>query len=312
MAKRPRKGPFNSVLDPSEYKSGSSAVGLSHAVRVSGRYDPWHPEEEEVLPEELQVVQKTKVKAPKLPHPRQIIDAPAVAEPHQGTSYNPSFEAYQELLLQAHEKEGKRVREAEKFSDIKEKISKLELADEDETVAPGMKLDVVTTELEERVDGEAYIVSPKKVSERKTKLQRQKAARHLAEQRALAAKVTRRRLLASVAGAKALRHTMLKSMKAREEERAHRRLALKDRTRRRGLAGRKLGKHKVPEGDVEVQLGEDLSESFRSIKPEGNLFRDRFLSMQQRALIEPRVRIIPKKRRAKVVEYEKHAWKRFE
>ena len=62
MAKRPRKGPFNSVLDPSEYKSGSSAVGLSHAVRVSGRYDPWHPEEEEVLPEELQVVQKTKVK----------------------------------------------------------------------------------------------------------------------------------------------------------------------------------------------------------------------------------------------------------
>ena len=78
--------------------------------------------------------------------------------------------------------------------------------------------------------------------------------------------MTRRRLLASVAGAKALRHTMLKSMKAREEERAHRRLALKDRIRRRGLAGRKLGKHKVPEGDVEVQLGEDLSESFRSIK----------------------------------------------
>lgn len=75
------------------------------------------------------------------------------------------------------------MREAEKFSDIKEKISKLELVDEDETVAPGMKLDVVTTELEERVDGEAYIVSPKKVSERKTKLQRQKAARHLAEVR---------------------------------------------------------------------------------------------------------------------------------
>ena len=52
--------------------------------------------------------------------------------------------------------------------------------------------------------------------------------------------------------------------------------------------------------------------------------------MQQRALIEPRVRVMyvllitilgrhdfksrsrPKKRRARVVEYEKHAWKRFE
>jgi hypothetical protein len=78
--------------------------------------------------------------------------------------------------------------------------------------------------------------------------------------------VARRRLLASVPGAKALRHTIVKSMKACEEERVQRRLALKDRIRRRGLAGQKLGKHTVPEGDVEVQLGEDLSESFRSIK----------------------------------------------
>lgn len=86
------------------------------------------------------------------------------------------------------------------------------------------------------------------------------------QQRALAAKVARRRLLASVPGAKAFRHTIVKSMKAREEERIQRRLALKDRMRRRGLAGQKLGKHVVPEEDVEVQLGEDLSESFRSIK----------------------------------------------
>ena len=86
------------------------------------------------------------------------------------------------------------------------------------------------------------------------------------QQRALAAKAARRRMLASVSGAKALRHTIVKSMKVREEERIQRRLALKDRIRRRGLAGQKLGKHTVPEGDVEVQLGEDLSESFRSIK----------------------------------------------
>jgi nucleolar protein 53 len=73
-------------------------------------------------------------------------------------------------------------------------------------------------------------------------------------------------MLASVAEAKALRHKLLKIKKAREEERAQRRLAMKDRIRRRGLAGQKLGKYTVPEGDVEVQLGEDLSESFRGIK----------------------------------------------
>jgi nucleolar protein 53 len=84
------------------------------------------------------------------------------------------------LLRQAHEKEEKRVREAEKFSDIKERISKLQV-DEDENVAPGMKLDVVTTELEERTEGEDSILPARKVPERKTRLQRQKAARHAAE-----------------------------------------------------------------------------------------------------------------------------------
>ncbi|KAG1791941.1 uncharacterized protein BJ212DRAFT_1490825 [Suillus subaureus] len=80
---------------------------------------------------------------------------------------------------------------------------------------------------------------------------------------------------------------------------------------RKGLAGQRLGKYKVPENEIEVQIGEDLSENLRTLKPEGNLFRDRFRSMQQRALIEPRVPILPTKR-AKLKEFEKHAWKRFE
>ena len=41
---------------------------------------------------------------------------------------------------------------------------------------------------------------------------------------------------------------------------------MRDTMRRRGLAGQRLGKHIVPEGDVAVQLGEDLSESLRGIK----------------------------------------------
>lgn len=60
----------------------------------------------------------------------------------------------------------------------------------------------------------------------------------------------------------------------------------------KGLAGQRLGKHTVPEGNIDVQLGEDLAESLRTLKPEGNLFKDRFLSMQQRALIEPRVPVL--------------------
>jgi len=44
ISKRPRKGPFNSVLDPAEYAAGSTIIGLSEAVKKSGTYDPWNAE----------------------------------------------------------------------------------------------------------------------------------------------------------------------------------------------------------------------------------------------------------------------------
>lgn len=34
------------------------------------------------------------------------------------------------------------------------------------------------------------------------------------------------------------------------------------------------------------------NDAFYNVQPEGNLFRDRFLNMQQRALIEPRVPVL--------------------
>ncbi|KAK2463351.1 hypothetical protein APHAL10511_004662 [Amanita phalloides] len=302
IAKRPRKGPLNSVLDPSEYKSGSSIVELSAAVKASGKYNIWQREEDVTLPDGLETVQKKNVKTPNLPHPRQAIHVPAVVEPHQGTSYNPSFDAYHILLRQAYEKEEKRVQEEEKLSKIREKTTKSDQIDEDDTVALGINLVEVADEQAKEGGEEEFALPPKKLPQRKTKQQRLKAAKHLAAQRALAEKMTRRKMQASVGVAKGLGRAMVKLMRVREEERAQRRLAVKDRIRRRGLTGLKLGKHIVPEGEVEVQLGEDLSETLRGVKPEGNLFRDRFLSMQQRALVEPRIRVIPKKRRSLLIQ----------
>jgi len=43
IAQRPRKGPFNTVVDPSEYRAGDGSVELSAAVKESGCYDPWGP-----------------------------------------------------------------------------------------------------------------------------------------------------------------------------------------------------------------------------------------------------------------------------
>ena len=74
-----------------------------------------------------------------------------------------------------------------------------------------------------------------------------------------------KRLLASVDSSKSLRKKiakdtlertrMLQQRKHREEEKI-----------RQGLAGQKLGKHVVQKSEIDVQLGEDLSESLRSLR----------------------------------------------
>ncbi|KAF4607840.1 hypothetical protein EYR40_000176 [Pleurotus pulmonarius] len=317
MGKRMRRGPFNSVMDPTEFGNGSGLLELSEAVKKSGTYDAWAEgnEEEDIEMEGgfgTETVKKPKIKPPPVPHPKDNIEAPAIAEPHQGTSYNPLASAYQDLLLKAHETEERRVNEIAKVAAVKDKMAEARDNDDDAEnigLPRGMKLDIP---LEDDVEAQGEVlILPKKQPERKTKAQRNKAAKALAERRALAAKAARKQLLVAIDGAKTLRKSTEQSFAARQQERLLKRQMLLDNLKH-GLAGKRLGKHKVPEVNLDVQLGDDLSESLRALKPEGNLFKDRFISLQHRALIEPRAPVIPKKRRTKTIEYEKHAWKRFE
>ncbi|KAJ7669742.1 ribosome biogenesis protein Nop53/GLTSCR2 [Mycena olivaceomarginata] len=304
ISKRPRKGPFNSVVDPTEFGAGSAAFELTEAVKSSGAYDPWAPAGPvEEIKDGLETVQPKKVKVPAHAHPRHKIEVPAILEPHQGTSYNPPADAHQELLLKAHGIEEKRVEKAAKLAETKEKIDQ---------ATP------VPIDIDEDEEASAEVIS-KKMPERKTKAQRNKAARVLAQLTPIyietrpsrkSAQKIRTALINS--GVSLLRRTANKTLSARAIAQEARRAAVEENLRRRGLAGQKLGRHTVPEGEVDVQLGEDLSESLRGLKPEGNLFRDRFTSLQQRALIEPRVPVVPKRRKLRIIEYEKHAWKRFD
>ena len=85
------------------------------------------------------------------------------------------------------------------------------------------------------------------------------------QKRALAEKAARRRMLASVDSAKALRKAISRDLATRERLRAQRQTSVQEKLKQ-GLAGHKVGKHKVPEGQIDVQLGEELSESLRALK----------------------------------------------
>ena len=102
----------------------------------------------------------------------------------------------------------------------------------------------------------------------------------------------KKRQLALLSTARSTARTVDTQLSEKEQARLQKKLLLRAKLKQSGLAGRRLGKHIVPESAPEVQLGEDLSESLRGLKVEGNLFRDRFLSMQHRALLEPRAPVM--------------------
>jgi nucleolar protein 53 len=76
------------------------------------------------------------------------------------------------------------------------------------------------------------------------------------------------------------------------------------------LRRRQIGKFKLPEKDLELVLPDELEESLRLLKPEGNLLKDRYRSMLVRGKIESR-RHIPFKKQAKRKVTEKWTHKDF-
>jgi nucleolar protein 53 len=132
---------------------------------------------------------KPSVQAPDTCHPHSDIDLPAVAPPHQGTSYNPLEIAHRELLLTAHERELRREADAAKFEGVKERMAaaRQTVAEGIETGASGMIIDSGDTAVEGG-EGENGTEVPQdrvvpKVPARKTQKQRRKAAQILAEER---------------------------------------------------------------------------------------------------------------------------------
>ncbi|KAJ3830432.1 ribosome biogenesis protein Nop53/GLTSCR2 [Lentinula raphanica] len=319
IAKRPRKGPFGAIVDERDSwsKGAAAAGGVSEAVKSSGQYDPWAlPPSSSSETAPLPIANLPPTHAPKPTtstitiNPRSLISLPAVPLPHAGASYNPPVEAHTELLHRAHNEEEVRLREETRWKDASQAI-KDAVTSAPSIGAEGMSYDDIQETNVDQGEVVEEILPPKKMPQRKTKADRRKAAKLIAEKRALAERAAKRRQLSYLNELNARRLKRAGYLPAPRELVQRRRKALQEKLKS-GIVGQKLGKYRVPATPIDVQLGDELSESLRAMKVEGNLFKDRFLNLQQRALIEPRLRVLPKKRRVRIVEYEKHAWKKFD
>jgi nucleolar protein 53 len=91
------------------------------------------------------------------------------------------------------------------------------------------------------------------------------------QKRALLERKHRKALLASLAPSSIT--TTLRSLRQKQEhaaaQRALRKAAEAKELREKGLVGKKIGKHRVAAGKLDVQTGEELSESLRGLKVSG-------------------------------------------
>ena len=231
---------------------------------------------------------------------------PAVSVPHPGTSYNPDFDSHEALVQTAYEKA--------KAAELDEQQAQ-ELHAQWKGVTQGvplpldLPLDVPEEGGEDDEEVQDEGAAPK-MPARKTAAQRRREAR-AKEQYTLA---QQRRKERRIQGMISELPNQMKQAKRDAQTRAElvqqRRQKKEERLRSQGIAGTRIGKYAVPSQRVDVQTGDELSDSLRRLRPEGNLFWDRFQSLQARGLAEARKPVLPMRQRRKLKTYDRHSFKR--
>ncbi|OAA68319.1 p60 domain containing protein [Niveomyces insectorum RCEF 264] len=248
---------------------------------------------------------------------------PALAKPKGAFSYNPSFTDYEARLTEEGSKaveaerkllaaaEAERVRleaVARSAAEADAAEARAELSEWDE--------DSAWEGFESGVEDDAAAKRPK----RKTPAQRNRAKRRKeAEARQRHEAIQRRK----EEQAKDMERLVAEAQAAREKA-----LALAaagsssdgsddddDEDKKVGddnvLRRRRLGKARLPEKDLELVLPDELQDSLRLLKPEGNLLKDRYRNLLVRGKVEARTRR-PFRKQAKGKITEKWAHKDFQ
>uniref|UniRef100_A0A2K5BWZ4 Ribosome biogenesis protein NOP53 n=1 Tax=Aotus nancymaae TaxID=37293 RepID=A0A2K5BWZ4_AOTNA len=283
-------------------------------------YDLWAPDnplDRPLVGQDEFFLEQTKKKGVKWSLGLGTLPSQWPGTPARDWSSLPASRPSQTLLSAAHEVELQRQKEAEKLE------RQLALPAAEQAATQESTFQELCEGLLEESDGEGepgqgeeleagdaeVCPMPARLAttEKKTEQQRrrEKAARRLrAQQAVLRAARLRHQELFRLRGIKAQVALRLAELARRRKQRQARREAEADKPRR-------LGRLKYQAPDIDVQLSSELTDSLRTLKPEGNILRDRFKSFQRRNMIEPRERA-KFKRKYKVKLVEKRAFREIQ
>ncbi|RHZ71120.1 hypothetical protein CDV55_100661 [Aspergillus turcosus] len=295
-------------------KQVAKEANPTQKAEESEPYDPWADAEDPTPVEDPQFdyleKPKPKVAPPTLKKPPISLAAngkpiPSVRTPDAGISYNPSFEDWDRLLQEkgqeAVEAEKKRLEEERKEQERQRLIAEAqnddgEVKSDDESAWEGFESEYEKPEW-----------LNKKRPARKTKAERNKIKRRKEAERKARWEAKMKQKEEQLEQAKALAEQVQQRQLERSQE-------SEDDSSEEGddvaLRRRPLGKTRVPEKPLEVVLPDELQDSLRLLKPEGNLLDDRFRTLIVQGKLESR-KPVTQAKKAKRKLTEKWTYKDF-
>lgn len=334
MRKRPGEGTTDGLIQPKRQRTsyvshkeltrlrkiadGQQGEALVEITEAS--FDPWDAQkdvkEAEQDPRFSFLEKARKKKAPSTLKQKPISLAangksiPAVKKPEGGYSYNPTFTDYEERLTAEGEKEV--AAEKSRMAVVEAERIRLEAAAKSAAEAEAAEARAELSEWEEDSVWEGFESGTEDVRlnakrpERKTPAQRNKIKKRKEEELKAKTAADIKKKNEQAARIKQIAKEIIVKNKSRA-------LALlqNDDSSSDGddleLRRRKLGKIALPEKDLELVLPDELQESLRLLKPEGNLLKERYRNLLVRGKLESRRPIsFSKKPRRKATEKWTH------
>jgi nucleolar protein 53 len=282
-------------------------------------YDVWNNETNTSAPEgfNYSLPSNQKIKRPNTMSQKPVSlaangkEIPAMVMPTGGYSYNPMFSDYERRF--AKESAKAISSELNRLEIELAEQSRQEAAMRSAAEAEAAEAKALLSEWEEDSAWEGFDSSPEdnipavKQPKRKTQAQRNKIKRRKEEERlakhnaAMKKKIIQAEKIDEIAREVSTESVVI-SVNAETESESE---GNPDQLRKK-----QLGKFRLPENDLEFILPDELQDSLRLLKPEGNLLKDRYRSMLMRGKMESR-RHIPFKKRAKTKLKEKWTHKDF-
>ncbi|KAK4040596.1 ribosome biogenesis protein Nop53/GLTSCR2 [Parachaetomium inaequale] len=287
---------------------------------VDAEYDVWaEPVEEPTTEEQLFLPKTEKKKKPSTLAQQPISLAasgksiPAVPKPKGGHSYNPAFNDYQDRLIEESDKAVEA--ERKRLEALAAERIKLEAAARSAAEAEAAEARADLSEWEDDSAWEGFESAGEELSvkakrpRRKTQAERNKIKRRKEEERKAKHEAAMKRKRAQEERIKQIALEVAEKERQMELEKVEMSDASDDGNEIE-LRRRQLGKFKLPEKDLELVLPDELQDSLRLLKPEGNLLKDRYRSMLVRGKMESR-RKIPFRKQARTKVTEKWTYKDF-